>query len=59
MGPARTTVLRNVLVSQVSKIVDSIDVIPYPCVREVNLLQRLSHLVCDGASRVSLSASTC
>jgi hypothetical protein len=33
VGPARTAVLRNVLVSQVSKIVDSIDIIPNPSVR--------------------------
>jgi hypothetical protein len=50
VGPARTAVLRNVLVSQVSEIIDSIDVVPYPGVREVNLLKRFSNFVDDGAS---------
>ena len=59
MGPARTAVLGNMLVSQVSEVVNSIDIVPDPSVGQLNLLQGLSYLIGNWPGGVSLSASSC
>jgi hypothetical protein len=41
MSPARAAVLRNVLVSEVSKIVSVVNIIPNPLVREAHGFKRL------------------
>jgi hypothetical protein len=42
MSPARSTVLRDMLVSQVSQVIDTLNVIPDPLLRKIiNWLKRV------------------
>ena len=45
MSPARSAVLRNMLVSQVSEIVSVVHVVPNPLIRQLDRLQSLSNIV--------------
>jgi hypothetical protein len=43
MGPARSTIVRNVLIPDVSQVVGSVDVVPQHLVRERHILERALH----------------
>ena len=45
MGPARSTVLRDMLVSNVGQVVGTIDSVPLPGIREVNWSEWLSYVL--------------
>ncbi len=47
MSPARSAVLRNVLVLDVGKIVGSVDIVPDPVVRKGLVFKRLHDLGSD------------
>ena len=47
MGPAGSTVLRNVLISQVSEVVNTVGIVPHPVIRQIDTLERSADMSMD------------